>query len=177
LSAVKRISVYFGLGSNIGDRLSYLRKALVKLSETDGIALIELSPVYQTEPVGYEAQEDFYNMAVRAETTLSPVDLLSAVKRIEKELGRVEAVHKGPRTIDIDILLFGDEFVDEYRLSIPHPRMLEREFVLRPLYDIDPDLLIAPLHTSIRDALSKVAGIKRVVRIYDTIDLSEVTDG
>jgi 2-amino-4-hydroxy-6-hydroxymethyldihydropteridine diphosphokinase len=172
-----RSSTYLGLGSNIGDRIGYLKEALAKLARTEGIVLVRLSPVYQTEPVGYEAQEDFYNMVVRTDTTLSPSDLLSAVKAIEEDMGRVEAAHKGPRTIDIDILLFGDELVDEYKLSIPHARMLDREFVLRPLFDLDPDLDIIPFHTSVRDALSKVAGVKRVVRIEDSIDLSEVTDG
>lgn len=174
---MNRNSVYLGLGSNIGDRIGYLKEALAKLARTEGIVLIKLSPVYQTEPVGYEAQEDFYNMAVRTETTLSPTELLSAAKAIEEDMGRVEAAHKGPRTIDIDILLFGDELVDEYKLSIPHPRMPDREFVLRPLFDLDPDLDIIPFHTSVRDALNKVAGVKRVVRIEDSIDLSEVTDG
>ncbi len=174
---MNRSSAYLGLGSNIGDRMGYLKEALARLARTEGIALVKLSPVYQTEPVGYEAQEDFYNMVVRTETTLSPTDLLSAAKVIEEDMGRVEAAHKGPRTIDIDILLFGDQLVDEYKLSIPHTRMLDREFVLRPLFDLDPDLDIIPFHISVRDALSKVAGVKRVMRIEDSIDLSEVTDG
>jgi 2-amino-4-hydroxy-6-hydroxymethyldihydropteridine diphosphokinase len=174
---MNRSSAYLGLGSNIGDRMGYLKEALAKLAGTEGVVLIKLSPVYQTEPVGYEAQEDFYNMVVRIETTLSPTELLSAAKAIERDLGRVEAAHKGPRTIDIDILLLGDKLVNEYRLSVPHPRLLDREFVLRPLFDLDPNLDIVPFHTSVRDALSKIAGVKRVVRIEDSIDLSEVTDG
>ena len=174
---MNRNTAYLGLGSNIGDRIGYLREALAKLAGTEGVVLVGLSPVYQTEPIGYEAQEDFYNMVVKTETTLSPNDLLLVAKAIEEDMGRVEAAHKGPRTIDIDILLFGDQLVDEYRLYIPHPRMLDREFVLRPLFDLDPDLDIIPLHTSVRDALSKVAGVKRVVRIEDSIDLSEATDG
>jgi 2-amino-4-hydroxy-6-hydroxymethyldihydropteridine diphosphokinase len=173
---MRRTTAYLGLGSNIGDRMGNLREAVARLLKTDGITLVRASPVYQTEPVGYEAQEDFYNMVVAVETSLVPMDLLSAVKEIEKGMGRVEAVHKGPRIIDLDILLYGDEAVDEYRLTIPHPQMLEREFVLRPLFDLDPDLQIRPLSTSVRQALGKIEGVKRVVKVKGTIDAGEVTD-
>lgn len=156
--------------------MSHLRTALSRLAATEGISLRKLSPVYQTEPVGYVAQEDFYNMVVEVSTTLSPSDLLSTVKEIEESMGRIEAVHKGPREIDIDILMFGDRRVDEYKLSVPHPRMLEREFVLRPLHDLDPDLRIEPQGIAVRDALGEVAGAKRVVRLRESIQLSEVVD-
>lgn len=168
---------YIGLGSNVGDRMAYLRQAIAKLAETEGIAITAQSPVYQTEPVGYEAQEDFYNMVVKIVTTLKPAGLLDAIKMIESEMGRVEAVHKGPREIDLDILLYGDEVINEYKLVIPHPRILDREFALRPLYDIDPDLQIGPDRTPVAEALSKVAGDKRVTRIDKSDRPDEVVDG
>ncbi len=174
---MKRATAYLGLGSNVGDRIGYLREALRNLARCNGLTLMKLSPVYQTEPVGYEAQEDFYNMVVQVSVALSPADLLATAKVIELEMGRIETVHKGPRTIDIDILLVGDESISDYKLSVPHPRMLEREFVLRPLYDLDPDLWIVPLHISVRDALARTEGLKRVVRIKESIELSEVVNG
>ncbi len=174
---MQEATAYIGLGSNVGDRMAYLRQAITILAETEGISVTAQSPVYQTEPVGYEAQEDFYNMVVKIVTTLRPVDLLDAVKNIESEMGRVEAVHKGPREIDLDILLYGDEVIDEYRLIIPHPRMLDREFALRPLYDIEPDLEIGPDRIPVADALSKVAGDKRVTRIENNAGSDEAVDG
>ena len=166
--------IYLGLGSNIGDRLSHLRIALGKLAALDRFKLLKLSPVYRTEPVGYEAQDDFYNMVVKVETSLNPLELLTRIKEIETDMGRVERVHKGPRVIDIDILVFGDELLNEYKLIIPHQGMLEREFVLRPLSDLEPDLWIAPLHISVGDALSKIEGQKRVVKLKENIELGEV---
>jgi len=171
---MEKSTIFLGLGSNIGDRLDYITKALKMIAQVAGVTVIEISPVYQTEPVGYEAQEDFFNMAVKAETSLEPLDLLSALQKIETDLGRVESVHKGPRTIDIDILLYGDMVVKEYRLEIPHPRMTEREFVLRPLLDIDPNLSIAALGVSVQDALDRIEGEKRVAKLDVSIQREEI---
>ena len=173
---MERNTAYLGLGSNVGDRMGHLRQAIARLAEADGITLVDISPVYQTEPVGYEAQEDFCNMVARITTVLSPIDLFSTIKSIEEGMGRFETVHKGPRTIDIDIILIGDQNICEYGLSVPHPLMLEREFVLRPLFDLAPDLWIEPLHIFVRDALARVEGIKRVIRMAETIKLTEATD-
>ncbi|MFH1892596.1 MAG: 2-amino-4-hydroxy-6-hydroxymethyldihydropteridine diphosphokinase [Candidatus Zixiibacteriota bacterium] len=172
---MKSTTAYLGLGSNIGDRMAHMRDAIDMLHSADGIDIIRISPVYQTEPVGYEAQEDFYNMVVEINTSLFPNRLLEVVKEIEKNLGRRESVHKGPREMDIDILLYGKKAVEEYRLTIPHPRMLSREFVLRPLYDIAPDLSIPSRGVSVHDALTKIEGEKRVIRVEEKIELSEVT--
>ncbi len=171
---MKEIKAYLGLGSNIGDRMAYLRKAVGKLSGTEQIEIEEISPIYQTEPVGYVAQEDFYNMVVGIATDLSPMRLLEACMKIEREMGRSESVHRGPRIIDIDILLYGDRFVNEYRLQIPHPRLLDREFALRPLYDIAPELCVETACVSIREALEKVTGAKRVLKLEEKIELDEV---
>ncbi len=171
---MKETKAYLGLGSNIGDRMAYLREAVDKLSSTEQIRIDKISPVYQTEPIGYVAQEDFYNMVVEIVTNLSPMHLLEACMRIEREMGRAESVHKGPRIIDIDILLYGDMLVNEYRLQIPHPLFLDREFTLRPLYDIAPDLRVETAGISIREALDKVAGAKRVLKLEEKIELGEV---
>ena len=126
--------VYFGLGSNIGDRLANLEAAMDALA---GIARIEArSRVYETEPMHLADQPNFLNMAVRARTDLEPLALLLAVKALEETLGRVETVRWGPRLIDIDILLYGDSVVDEDQLTIPHPRLAERRFALAPLADV-----------------------------------------
>ena len=130
--------VWLGLGSNEGDRRANLAAALKELA---GLGRIEaVSDVYETEPVGVTDQPDFWNMAVRMRTELEPRDLLTAVKAIEAALGRMPGTRWGPRPIDIDILLFADRILSEEDLQIPHPRMLERAFVLRPLSDIDPGL-------------------------------------
>jgi len=163
--------VYLGLGSNIGDRLKYLQGAIDELSGLDGVVVCRVSPVYQTEPVGYEAQDDFYNLVVQVETTLNPMMLLGKIVEVEEKLGRTRTAHKGPRTIDIDILLYGDEVIEEYRLIVPHPRMRLREFVLRPLADLDPEVRIPTVNISVSEALSEVEGEKRVVLIPETIEI------
>jgi len=131
--------VYLGLGSNIGDRREYLKAAAERLSEV-GVRVLRASPVYETEPVDYTAQGWFLNQVVEAETELFPLQLLAATQRIERELGRVRSVPKGPRTVDIDILFYGRAVVRSKRLEIPHPRMAERRFVLAPLADLAAEL-------------------------------------
>ncbi len=169
-------TVYLGLGSNIGDRLKYLQGAIVELANLDDVEMRRVSPVYQTEPIGYEAQDDFYNLVAEIETTLAPPALLEKIMEIEEKLGRTRTDHKGPRTIDIDILLFGDIVIEEYRLTVPHPRMMLREFVLRPLSDIDPDIRIPTVNVSVAEALSEVEGEKRVDRIAKRIEIDESVD-
>ena len=132
-------TIYLGLGSNIGDREANLREAVEQLGKAD-LKVTRVSPVYETEPVDYTDQPWFLNLVVEAETTLFPVMLLSRIARIERQLGRVRTVPKGPRTIDIDILLYGKAVVRRTNLEIPHPRMGERRFVLAPLADLEPDL-------------------------------------
>jgi 2-amino-4-hydroxy-6-hydroxymethyldihydropteridine diphosphokinase len=124
----------------MGDRLDFLRKALIRLEETDDVFVEAVSSVYETEPVGYRKQPDFLNLAVRIDTALSPEHLLSELQRIEKDLGRKRTRRFGPRTIDIDILLFENQERNDDRLSIPHPRMRQRAFVLIPLRDVMPDM-------------------------------------
>lgn len=128
---------YLGLGTNIGDREKNLRDALVSLNLLPGTKVTAISKVYETDPVGYANQQDFLNIAAEVETTLNPDNLLGACLGIEAGLGRVRTVKNGPRIIDIDLLLYENEVYNSPTLILPHPRMNEREFVLRPLLDID----------------------------------------
>lgn len=127
---------FLGLGSNIGDRLSYLRAGVAGLPD-----VVAVSPVYETEPVGGpEGQEQFLNIVVELRTELAPRQLLRIARRLEREANRVRTVKDGPRTLDVDILLVGDERVDEPDLVVPHPRMWERNFVTVPLSDLAPEI-------------------------------------
>jgi 2-amino-4-hydroxy-6-hydroxymethyldihydropteridine diphosphokinase len=145
-------TVYLALGSNIGDREANLRAAIQSLSAA-GIPVLRESPIYETEPAGYAEQRWFLNMVVEAETALFPMQLLTRTGKIERALGRVRTVPNGPRTIDIDILLYGDAVVRTPRLEIPHPRMHQRRFVLAPLSDLAPGLLHPVLRRTVRQLL------------------------
>ncbi len=131
-------SVYIGLGSNQGDRLANLQSAILTLPPT--VRVLAESPVYETTPWGYIDQPDFLNQVVRAETKLTPRQLLEYLKSIEADLGRATNFRYGPRPIDLDILLFNDLTMQTPDLTIPHPRLAERAFVLVPLADLSPDL-------------------------------------
>ncbi len=144
-------TVYLSLGSNVGDRESNLHAALERLQPT------RVSPIYETEPVDYRDQAWFLNLAVEVETDLFPRQFLSMTQRIERDLGRVRTIAKGPRTIDIDILLFGAAVMHTRELEIPHPRMEERRFVLRPLADLAPDVRHPVTHRSVREMLEALA--------------------
>lgn len=159
-------TAYLGLGSNLGDRQANLAGALRKLRKLGEITA--LSSVYETEPVGFTAQPSFLNCAVAIETEFMPKQLLAAVLNIEQQLGRKRnpraAQPKGPRTIDIDILLFGNSVVEAKGLSIPHPALHERRFVLESLAEIAPDVVHPGLKRSIlelRDVLPHGPAVKR----------------
>ena len=133
-------SAYIGIGSNVGERREFARRAVQELDSADGITVRETSSLYETSPVGGPPQRSFVNMVARIETELSPQELLAAVKGIETKLGRdSSAIRWGPRVVDLDILTFGDEKLNEPDLEIPHPRIAERRFVLVPLLEIDPE--------------------------------------
>jgi 2-amino-4-hydroxy-6-hydroxymethyldihydropteridine diphosphokinase len=127
---------YIALGSNIGDREKNLRAALKKIDVSGGLRITGISNLYETEPVGYREQGRFLNMACKITTSMEPLTLLSLLQKIEDELGRKRTVHWGPRTIDLDILLFDNRKIISAVLTIPHPRMFERAFVLAPLRDV-----------------------------------------
>ncbi|WP_442597416.1 2-amino-4-hydroxy-6-hydroxymethyldihydropteridine diphosphokinase [Neobacillus sp. D3-1R] len=130
---------YIALGSNIEDRLNYLDGATSRLDNHPHIKLVDISSIYETDPVGYTDQSPFLNMVISVMTDLSPDELLTACMKIETELGRKREIRWGPRTIDLDILLYNQENIETERLIVPHPRMQERAFVLIPLLEINKD--------------------------------------
>jgi len=127
---------YLAVGSNLGNRRKNIKKALDYLAKTKGIKIEKASRIYETKAIGGVAQGKFLNAAIKIKTLLSPQLLLKTIKKIEKDLGRKKTVRWGPREIDLDILLYGNKFIKIKNLVIPHPRMFEREFVLRPLREI-----------------------------------------
>jgi 2-amino-4-hydroxy-6-hydroxymethyldihydropteridine diphosphokinase len=129
---------YLGLGSNLGDRREHLQGALDGLAATPGVRVAAVSPVYETAPVGGPPQPDYLNAVVALDTDLSPRDLLELAQDLEARAQRVREARFGPRTLDVDVLLVGDERVHEPDLEVPHPRLRERGFVLAPLADLDP---------------------------------------
>jgi len=135
-------TAYISVGSNLGRKLDNCRKAISALTCRGTCRLIDQSPVYQTEPVDYRDQDWFVNYAVKIETTLDPFSLLDTLKSIERDAGRArDAVRFGPRVLDLDIILYDAMVVDTLKLVIPHPRMHKRHFVLKPICDIDPDII------------------------------------
>ena len=130
---------YVGLGANLGDREATMRSAIDLL----GDEVVAVSTFRETDPVGYEDQPRFLNAAVALETALTPREVLDRLLAVERQLGRTrDGPRYGPRTIDLDLLLYGEEIVDEPGLRVPHPRLHERRFVLEPLADLDPGLVI-----------------------------------
>lgn len=137
-SSSEASEAYIALGANLGDREETLKEALNRLDHYEGIKVIRCSSVYETEPVGYLDQPQFLNMAAALRTTLAPEELLQVMLEIETQLGRVRDVRYGPRTVDLDLLWVEGQNIDTPDLTLPHPRMLERAFVLLPLSDIVP---------------------------------------
>ncbi len=157
------MQVYIGIGSNLGDRQVNMKKALKLLGERLQIELV--SSIYETEPVGYVEQPMFFNAVCRGQTELGPLQLLSLVKGIEASLGRVSSFPNAPRTIDLDIIFYGDMIMETPELTIPHPRLEERAFVLIPLLEIAPDLRHPVSGESITDLLARVQGREGVKKI------------
>ena len=144
--------VFVGLGSNLGDRELNLRRALVRLEQ---LGSVRVSSFRETDPVGVTDQPKFLNAAAELATDLSPRELLKRLLEIERELGRDRATERrwGPRVIDLDLLLFGEEAIDEPGLTVPHPRLADRRFVLEPLCELNEDLAL-PDGTRVRDLLA-----------------------
>lgn len=155
------VTAYLGLGSNLGDRGAYLDRAVAALRGSAGIHGLRLSPIYETAPVGGPVgQGAFINAAAEIEAELDPRALLDLLLKIEQELGRVRQERDGPRTIDLDLLLFGGTVCDDPTLTIPHPRLHQRLFVLRPLADLAPGLIHPVLRRSIADLLGELLGLR-----------------
>lgn len=151
--------VYLGLGSNLGDREAMLRAAISALAATPGVRVTAISSLYETPPWGPVPQGPYLNACIELDTTLSAREVLDLSLRIERDHGRERAVRWGPRTLDIDVLLYGDATIDEEGLIVPHPRMTERAFVLVPLAEIAPELTI---------------GGRSVTTLLDGVDASEI---
>jgi 2-amino-4-hydroxy-6-hydroxymethyldihydropteridine diphosphokinase len=139
-----RITAYLGLGSNLGDRVAYLQMAVEGLAAHPRVRLVALSPVYETEPVGGPPQPDYLNAVVAVDTDLDARALLELAKALEASAERTPGERWAPRTLDIDVLMVGEERVEEPDLVVPHPRIHQRAFVLAPLADVAPDLVVAP---------------------------------
>lgn len=157
---------YIALGSNLGDRELKLLTAVGELGKLPGTRVTALSPFYETEPVGGVVQDNFYNAVARVVTVLAPGDLLQELKRIETRVfKRKPTVHWGPRSMDLDILCYGNLVYSDPQLTIPHPRLAERRFVLQPFADIAPDLVHPTLGKTISELLAALTTTETVVRI------------
>jgi 2-amino-4-hydroxy-6-hydroxymethyldihydropteridine diphosphokinase len=148
------VRAYVGLGANLGDREGTIRRALALLAEDSAIQVVAVSRLRETDPVGYADQPRFLNGAAALETELAARALLDRLMAVERRLGRVrgEGPRFGPRPIDLDLLLYGEETIDEPGLTVPHPRLDERRFVLEPLHELDPALAL-PDGRRVRDLL------------------------
>jgi 2-amino-4-hydroxy-6-hydroxymethyldihydropteridine diphosphokinase len=158
-------NVYLSLGSNIGNRLQYLCEAVQMLRSHSQIKVVNISSIYETDPVGYEEQALFLNIVVQIETSLNPYSVLEECQSIENELGRKRIIRWGPRTIDLDILLFNYENIVSDKLIIPHPRIEERAFVLVPLIEIAPDMKLPNKPMLLKESL-KLLPDREGVRVW-----------
>jgi 2-amino-4-hydroxy-6-hydroxymethyldihydropteridine diphosphokinase len=145
---LKWVIAYLGLGANLGDRASSISAALAGLDQQSDIEVLRRSSLYETAPIGMTDQPEFLNTVVEIRTTLSPLALLAQILALEHELGRVRTIRWGPRVIDIDILLYGEETYMGPELTIPHPRLTERAFALAPLAELAPDACFPDGETS-----------------------------
>ncbi|MGM0570721.1 2-amino-4-hydroxy-6-hydroxymethyldihydropteridine diphosphokinase [Marinobacter sp.] len=159
----ERVHAWIGLGSNLEDPLEQLARAITGLATLPDSTLLAQSPFYQSRPMGPQDQPDFVNGVVLLETSLPPAVLLDHLQRLEKAHGRVRLRHWGPRTLDLDLLLYGDQTIATERLTVPHPGIPERDFVLRPMLDIDQGVTL-PDGRTCRQLLAECTdnGLKRL---------------
>jgi 2-amino-4-hydroxy-6-hydroxymethyldihydropteridine diphosphokinase len=155
---------YLSLGSNVGNREAQLRNAIARLGGVGKV--VRVSSFYETEPVEFTAQPWFLNCAVALETSATPRELMKAVLQIEEEMGRRRVQKKGPRIIDIDILLFADEVIESDELTVPHPAMAQRRFVLEPLAEIAPEVRHPAMGKTVRELLRELPDGQAVKRIF-----------
>ena len=155
-------SVFIGIGSNVGDATDNCIKAVKEIGLIKGNRIVKVSSLYMTEPISHIKQDWFINCVVKIETDLTPYSLLSDLQKVEKRLGRKRDIRHGPRTIDLDILIFNSLIIDDNKLKIPHPRMHERRFVLEPLSEIDENLIHPVIKKSIKSLLNEIGIVQRV---------------
>ena len=158
--------VFLGLGSNVGNKIENIKKAINLLQEK--INNIEVAPFYVSKAVGYENQDDFVNTVLKGYTKLNPFELLEFTKQVEKQVGRIYRFHWGPREIDIDILFYDDLVINTEDLVIPHPRIQERDFVLMPLMDLEKGFMHPNLNVSVEELLRNLENksIKNKITIF-----------
>ncbi len=154
------VLIYLGLGSNVGDKEANIRKAVELIGEKCPVHRV--SRLYKTEPVGYKQQDWFLNCVAEAEGCSDPLIMFAAFQAIEKRLKREKSVRHGPRTIDIDVLFWGDQVIDSGGFTIPHPRLHERRFVLEPLMELAPDLIHPVLKKTVRQLFNELKGGEKV---------------
>ncbi len=167
--AKRAVEVYVALGSNMGDREAFLEKAVKLIDSHPDIEISRISGIYETDPIGYTEQPAFLNMAVAVQTSLPPLLLLRQLLQFEQELGRIRHQRFGPRTIDLDLLLYDDVIMEQEELMLPHPRMMERAFVLVPLNDVMTQL--HPLHEQVATTAAAALQVgKDGVTLWKTIN-------
>ena len=157
--------VYISLGSNLGNRVENIRRAKELVSREKQVKIKKESSIYETEPVGGPLQGYFLNQVIEIETNFTPMDLLRSLLEIERKLGRKRGINRGPRLIDLDILLFDDLILKEFDLEIPHPRLALRKFVLAPMAEINPEFYHPIFKKKLNDLL-KDSGDNKKVRVY-----------
>jgi 2-amino-4-hydroxy-6-hydroxymethyldihydropteridine diphosphokinase len=165
--AMKEHEVYIGLGSNLGDRVANLRDAVHRLGAI--IQIEQVSRLYVAAPLGYVQDDAYINAALHGKTTMTPMDLLGMLQSIEVAMGRRPGVQFGPRPIDLDLLFYDSIQMETYKLTIPHPRLAQRAFVLKPLVDIAPDLIHPVLYYTVSELLADTEDPHQV-QIYDPPD-------
>jgi 2-amino-4-hydroxy-6-hydroxymethyldihydropteridine diphosphokinase len=165
-------NIYIGIGSNLGNRMENLRSSIAHL-QNSLIDVMQISSVYETEPRDFCDQDDFFNLVARISTSMKPVQLLNTINRIEHALGRKRQISSGPRTIDIDILLYEDQIISGKRLTIPHPRMHLRSFVLVPLAEIAPQTIHPILRQNIDSLLAVCKDTGKVNKLFEHEAISQ----
>ena len=155
VSKTSGVRVYIGLGANVGDRVRFLRSAVRKLEQLEGFTIRRISHFYETDPVGMKDQGRFLNAVVEGEVKLAPYLLFWSLEAIEKELGRVKREKWGPREIDLDLLFYGELVFQSPELTLPHPLLHERDFVLVPLAELNEELIHPKLKKSVKTLLAE----------------------
>jgi len=147
---------YLSVGSNKGDKLKNIKELLKLIRKEDFVKIVSLSSLYETEPVGYKDQDNFYNFCIKIKSRLKPKKLIEWIKSMEKKLGRETGIKWGPRTIDVDILYYDDMIINEHGLNIPHPEIQNRKFVLIPLLEIEPKLVSPDSGKKVKSLLDEI---------------------
>jgi len=158
---------YIGIGSNVGDKARQCEQGISEIQKLDRHRLLARSSLYKTQPIGYTEQDWFINLVIKIETEMDAPALLSSLKEIESRLGRVETLRWGPRTIDLDILFFNDHQIQTDELTVPHPLIQDRQFVLVPLAEIDPNLTHPVLKKTVKELLERLKEDRGVERLSD----------